>query len=439
MTGTSPSLREAFHVWLRVALLSFGGPAGQIAVMHRIVVEEKRWVDEQRFMHALNFCMLLPGPEAQQLATYLGWLLHGVRGGLIAGILFILPGFIAILALSFLYAYLLDVALVAALFFGLKAAVLALVLLAVKKIAGKALVTRPLAVIAALSFIAIAVLDLPFPLIIAAAAGTGWWWSKQRPAWLGSSLLPDDSWRPKPASKMKTLRVLLIGCVVWMLPLTLLLPTLGPDHVLVSEALFFSKVAVVTFGGAYSVLAYIAQQAVDVYQWLLPGEMLDGLGMAESTPGPLIQVVQFVGFMAAFRDAAPFSAPVAALLGSLVTTWMVFVPCFVFVFAGAPYVEQLRHNLAIAGALRGITAAVLGVITSLALWFCSHVLFAQHQDFSLVGIKLGLPLISSVQWPSLALLAFALFCLLKLQWGIGRVLLISVLAGVALFLVGVAG
>lgn len=439
MTDSSPSLRDAFHVWLRVALLSFGGPAGQIAVMHRIVVEEKRWVDEQRFMHALNFCMLLPGPEAQQLATYLGWLLHGVRGGLIAGILFILPGFIAILALSFLYAYLLDIALVAALFFGLKAAVLALVLLAVKKIAGKALITRPLAVIAALSFVAIAVLDLPFPAIIATAAATGWWWSRQRPAWLGDALVPADSWRSESASTMKTLRVLLIGCAIWALPLMLLLPTLGKDHVLVSEALFFSKVAVVTFGGAYSVLAYIAQQAVDVYQWLLPGEMLDGLGMAESTPGPLIQVVQFVGFMAAFRDAAPFSAPIAALLGSLVTTWAIFVPCFIFVFAGAPHVERLRHNFAIAGALRGITAAVLGVIASLALWFCSHVLFTRHEEVSLAGLNLSLPSLPSIQWASLGLLAIALFCLLKLQWGIGRVLIISVLAGGLLSLTGLAG
>jgi chromate transporter len=434
MTDSSPSLRDAFHVWLRVALLSFGGPAGQIAVMYRIVVEEKRWVDEQRFMHALNFCMLLPGPEAQQLATYLGWLLHGVRGGLIAGILFILPGFIAILALSFLYAYLLDVALVTALFFGLKAAVLALVLLAVKKIAGKALVTRQLGVIAALSFIAIAVLDLPFPLIIASAAFTGWLWSKQRLSWLGSSLVPADSWHSEPVSMMKSLRVLLIGCIIWALPLMLLLPTLGKDHVLVSEALFFSKVAVVTFGGAYSVLAYIAQQAVDVYQWLLPGEMLDGLGMAESTPGPLIQVVQFVGFMAAFRDAAPFSAPVAGLLGSLITTWMVFVPCFIFVFTGAPYVEQLRNNVAIAGALRGITAAVLGVIASLALWFCSHVLFAEHVLISFAGIGLNLPRPESVDFLSLGLLAGALFALLKLDWGIGRTLVMTVIIGGGLHL-----
>jgi len=426
-------------VWLRVALLSFGGPAGQIAVMHRIVVEEKQWVDEQRFMHALNFCMLLPGPEAQQLATYLGWLLNGVRGGLVAGILFIVPGFIAILALSFLYAYWLDVSLVAALFFGLKAAVLALVLLAVKKMAGKALITWPLGVMALFSFVAIAVFGLPFPLIIVAAAITGYLWSKQRPHWLGDGLVPADAWRPESVGKGQALRVLIIGALIWALPLLLMLPTLGQDHVLVTEALFFSKVAVVTFGGAYAVLAYIAQQAVDVYQWLLPGEMLDGLGMAESTPGPLMQVVQFVGFMAAFRDAAPFSPPVAALLGSLVTTWMVFVPCFIFVFAGAPHVERLRHNIAIAGALRGITAAVLGVIASLALWFCSHVLFARHQDFSFAGVDLNLPIPASLQWPSLALLAVALFCLLKLQWGIGRVLSISVLAGVSLFLAGITG
>ena len=429
-----PTLQQAFIVWLRVALLSFGGPAAQIAVMHRIVVEEKRWIDEPRFMHALNFCMLLPGPEAQQLATYLGWLLHGVRGGLIAGILFILPGFFAILALSFLYAYLLDVSLVAALFFGLKAAVLALVLLAVKKIASKALMTRSLVAIAAVSFIAIAVVDVPFPLIIGAAAFTGYLWSKQRPAWLGDALMPADSWRPNSVSMISTVRVLVIGCVIWVLPLMLMLPILGSDHVLVTEALFFSKVAVVTFGGAYSVLAYIAQQAVDVYQWLLPGEMLDGLGMAESTPGPLIQVVQFVGFMAAFRDAAPFSPPMAALLGSLVTTWAVFVPCFIFVFAGAPHVERLRHNVAIAGALRGITAAVVGVIASLALWFASHVLFAEHKLMDVAGFSLSLPSPESINPASLSLLAAALFTLIKLNWGVGRVLLVTVAVGAALHL-----
>ncbi|MCC1496198.1 chromate efflux transporter [Alcanivorax sp. 1008] len=429
---TKPTLQQAVTVWVRVALLSFGGPAAQIAVMHRIVVEEKRWVDEPRFMHALNFCMLLPGPEAQQLATYLGWLMHGVRGGLIAGTLFILPGFLAILALSFLYAYLLDVSLVAALFFGLKAAVLALVLLAVKKIASKALITRPLAVICAVSFIAIAIFDVPFPLIIAAAASVGYLWTKQRPTWLGDTLLPAGGLRPQAVSMISTLRVLLIGCFIWVLPLMLMLPMLGSDHVLITEALFFSKVAVVTFGGAYSVLAYIAQQAVDVYQWLLPGEMLDGLGMAESTPGPLIQVVQFVGFMAAFRDAAPFSPPVAAVLGSLVTTWAVFVPCFVFVFAGAPHIERLRHNMAIAGALRGITAAVVGVIASLSLWFASHVLFAEHRVVNFAGAGLSLPIPASMDFVSLSLLAGALLALLKLNWGIGRVLIGTVAAGAGL-------
>ena len=231
-----------------------------------------------------------------------------------------------------------------------------------------------------------------------------------------------------------TLRVLVIGCAIWVLPLLVMWPTLGADHVLVTEALFFSKVAVVTFGGAYSVLAYIAQQAVDVYQWLLPGEMLDGLGMAESTPGPLIQVVQFVGFMAAFRDAAPFSAPVAAVLGSLVTTWAVFVPCFIFVFAGAPHVEKLRHNRAIAGALRGITAAVLGVIASLALWFASHVLFASHVPTNVAGIILNLPVAESINLLSLILLAGALFALTRLKWGVGRLLLVTVITGGGLHL-----
>jgi len=363
MTGSSPSLRDAFHVWLRVALLSFGGPAGQIAVMHRIVVEEKRWVDEQRFMHALNFCMLLPGPEAQQLATYLGWLLHGVRGGLIAGILFILPGFFAILALSFLYAYLLDVALVAALFFGLKAAVLALVLLAVKKIAGKALITRPLAAIAAISFVAIAVLDLPFPLIIAATALTGWWWSKQRPAWLGSSLAPADSWRPESVSMAGTLRVAVIGCAIWVLPLLLMWPTLGSDHVLVSEALFFSKVAVVTFGGAYSVLAYMTQSVVQDYGWITTQQMIDALGLAETTPGPLILVTEFVALLAGFAQSGVSGAIAAGVLA----LWVTFTPCFLWIFLAGPYLDRIAGNPRLSAALRAITAAVVGVIANLSV------------------------------------------------------------------------
>ncbi|MFN3713531.1 MAG: chromate efflux transporter [Alcanivoracaceae bacterium] len=427
-----PTFAEAFRVWLRVALLSFGGPAGQIAVMHRILVEEKRWVDEPRFMHALNFCMLLPGPEAQQLATYLGWLLHGVRGGLMAGLLFILPGFIAILALSFLYAYLLDVSLVAALFFGLKAAVLALVLMAVKKIASKALLTPSLMLLSALSFAAIALLSLPFPLIITLAAATGWTLSRLAPARLGPALVPQDNCQSAPVSAGRTVRTVVTGIVIWMLPMMLILPTLGTDHVLAQEGWFFSKMAVVTFGGAYSVLAYIAQQAVEVHQWLLPGEMLDGLGMAESTPGPLIQVVQFVGFLAAFRDAAPFSAPVAATLGAIVTTWMTFAPCFLFVFAGAPYMERLRHNQAIAGALRGITAAVVGVMASLALWLASHVLFASHRPTAVAGLTLNLPQADSLNLLALALFAGALVALQILQWGLGRVLVVTVLLGAAL-------
>jgi chromate transporter len=431
---SQPTITEAFHVWLRVALLSFGGPAGQIAVMHRILVEEKRWVDEARFMHALNFCMLLPGPEAQQLATYLGWLLNGVRGGLLAGLLFILPGFVAILALSFLYAYLLDVSLVAALFFGLKAAVLALVLMALKKIAGKALLTPSLVVIAAFSFAGLALLSLPFPLVIVLAAATGWMLSRFAPARLGPALVPQDQWVSAPVPVSRTLKTLMMGIVIWMLPMLVILPTLGGDHVLAQEGWFFSKMALVTFGGAYSVLAYMAQQAVEVYQWLLPGEMLDGLGMAESTPGPLIQVVQFVGFLAAFRDAAPFSPPLAATLGAVVTTWMTFAPCFVFVFAGAPHMERLRHHQAIAGALRGITAAVVGVMASLALWFASHVLFSAHRPVELAGLTLNLPLMHSVNLLSVGLFGGALLALQWLQWGIGRVLLVTVMAGVGLHL-----
>ncbi|QTF92876.1 chromate efflux transporter, partial [Halomonas sp. BM-2019] len=378
-TPHSVPFREAVMVWLRVAMLSFGGPAGQIAVMHRILVEEKQWIGEKRFLHALNYCMMLPGPEAQQLAIYIGWLMHRTRGGLVAGSLFVLPGFIAILALSYLYATLGNVGLVEGLFFGLKAAVLAVVLHAVVRIGKRALRNRMMIGLAAAAFVAIFFLEIAFPLIILGAALIGFWGGRRgltafqagsgghgedggqglsdRDSLLGEGLpahaRPNRSW---------SLRVSAIFLLLWLTPVALLLVTLGGDNVFSQIATFFSKMAVVTFGGAYAVLGYVTQEAVQHYGWLAPGEMLDGLGMAETTPGPLIQVVQFVGFMGAYREAIGLDPMLAATLAAVLTTWVTFVPCFLWIFLGAPYVERLRDNRALSAALSAITAAVVGVI-----------------------------------------------------------------------------
>ncbi|MEX2516915.1 MAG: chromate efflux transporter, partial [Gammaproteobacteria bacterium] len=382
---TVVSYSEALRVWIRIALLSFGGPAAQIAVMHRILVDEKRWISESRFLHALNYCMLLPGPEAMQLATYVGWLLHGTRGGLTAGLLFILPGFVAILVLSLLYAVYGQLALVEALFFGLKAAVLAIVLQALLSLGKKTLAGWPERLIALAAFIAIFFFVVPFPLIILTAAVLGWLGLRQRvrreqadaTASRGDAYPPTLTVKPTP---LRAIRLISVFALLWFGPLLWIAAQLGTDSVYFQEGWFFSKAAVVTFGGAYAVLAYIAQQAVDVYGWLAPGEMLDGLGMAETTPGPLIQVVQFVGFMGAYRLPGELNPLVAGTFGAILTTWVTFVPCFLWIFLGAPYVEALRGNQALSAALRGITAAVVGVILNLALWFALHVLFADLDE-----------------------------------------------------------
>ena len=373
------SLREAFWVWLRVAALSFGGPAGQIAVMHRILVEEKRWISEERFLHALNYCMLLPGPEAQQLATYIGWLMHRTLGGIMAGGLFIVPGVISIMALSYVYAGWGNVPIVAALFFGLKAAVLAIVIEAVVRIGKRSLKNQALIGLAAAAFIGIFFFDVPFPIIVFGAAligfiaqtmgvtlfqgGGGHGPGKKGGEAVVDSLLGDqlpDHARPTVARALKSSSVWL---ALWLIPVVALLATFGGDNVFSQIAIFFSKMAMVTFGGAYAVLAYVAQQAVENYHWLKPGEMLDGLGMAETTPGPLIMVLQFVGFMAAFRDPGGLSPMLAGTLGGLLATWVTFTPCFLWIFLGAPFVEQLRGNKSVNAALSALTAAVVGVIS----------------------------------------------------------------------------
>ncbi|PQA85858.1 chromate efflux transporter [Hyphococcus luteus] len=445
--GRSVSFGEAFRVWLRVAALSFGGPAGQIAVMHRILVDEKKWISESRFLHALNYCMLLPGPEAQQLATYIGWLLHRTAGGLVAGTLFVLPGFISILILSVLYAGYQELAFVQAIFFGVKAAVLAVVVEAVLRIGKRVLKNSYMYAIAAAAFIGIFFLDAPFPLIVIGAALIGFLGErfdpdkfvviKEREAKGNSeepavdSMLADgraDHTRPTLG---RAVRVAGVWLSLWFAPLIVIAAVLGPDDVFTRIGLFFSKLAVVTFGGAYAVLAYMAQEAVQNYGWLAPGEMLDGLGMAETTPGPLIQVVQFVAFMGAFREATGLDPFTAGMLASVLATWVTFTPCFLWIFLGAPYVEQLRGNQSLSAALSAITAAVVGVVLNLAVWFSLHVVFAEVAVFRAYGLRLQIPAIETIDIASLVLAAGALIAMLRFHAGMIPVLGVSAALGVA--------
>jgi chromate transporter len=446
-----PSFGEAVRVWTRVAALSFGGPAGQIAVMHRILVEEKRWVGEDRFLHALNYCMLLPGPEAQQLAVYVGWLLHKTKGGLVAGLLFVLPGFISIMALSWIYTAYGNVGLVQALFFGLKAAVLAIVLEAVARIGRRALKNEVMVGIAAAAFVAIFVFDVPFPVIIVAAGATGFFAGRagisaflagggHGPAKGGAFLADVDSALGESVPEHATpnaawaLRIAAVFLMLWLAPVAGLLVALGPDHVFTHIAVFFSKMAVVTFGGAYAVLAYVAQQAVETYGWLSPGEMLDGLGLAETTPGPLIMVTQFVGFLGAFRDPGSLNPFVAGTLGGILTTWVTFVPCFLWIFLGAPFIEGLRRNQALSAALGTITAAVVGVILNLAVWFGLHVLFARVVEFRGFGASLDLPVLASINPFALVLTLAAMVAVFWFKVGMIPTFLACSGAGVAWFL-----
>jgi len=355
------------RVWLKIGCLGFGGPAGQIALMHRVLVDEKKWVEESRYLHALNFCMLLPGPEAQKLATYVGWLLHGVRGGLAAGILFVLPGALVMLGVSLLYVLGRGIPAVEGALFGIKAAVLVIVVEALLRIGRRALKGRLLMGIAALAFIGIFFLDLPFPLIVALAAAAGFFTS-----------LRSEKPEPAPPGRWtQAARYAAVGTALWLAPILLVLATLGSSHVLSEIAAFFSKLALVSFGGAYALLAYMAQQAVENYQWMTAPEMVDGLGLAETLPGPLIKVTQFVGFLAAWRDPAPFSPLGAGVLGAALTTWVTFALPMMLIFVGAPFIEQLRSNQRLSGALAAVTAAVVGVILNLTIWFALHVLFAR--------------------------------------------------------------
>ena len=401
-------------VWLKIGCINFGGPAGQIALMHRVVVDERKWVDESRFLHALNFCMLLPGPEAQKLATYLGWLLHGVRGGLSAGILFILPGAFVMLGLSLLYALGRGISVIDGALFGIKAAVLVIVIEALVRIGKRALKTPLLLSLAAAAFVGIFFLALPFPLIIAAAALIGYVVARRAPDQLGLTGKTGDVVPPAKDRWRQFTLAAVIGLLVWWAPVALAAAVFGPKHVLVSVGMFFSKLAVVSFGGAYALLAYMAQEAVQTYGWMTAPEMVDGLGLAETTPGPLILVTQFVGFLAAYRDAAPFSPVTAGVLGAVMTTWVTFVPSMLWIFAGAPFVEPLRANKQLSGALAAITAAVVGVILNLSVWFALHVLFGKVTEMHAGPLRwyafdpLALDLRAAVLAALAAVLAFGL-------------------------------
>src|SRR5215203_565007 len=450
--GHGVSLREAFWVWARVAVLSFGGPAGQIAVMHKILVEEKRWVSESRFLHALNYCMLLPGPEAQQLATYVGWLMHRTLGGVIAGMLFVLPGVIAIMTLSWIYALYGKVGIVSALFFGLKAAVLAVVLEAVVRIGKKSLKNNVMVGIAAAAFLAIFFLKVPFPIIILMAGvigfiggragsrvfdvGGGHGPAAGKSAGVVDALLGDELPPHARPTVAKSLRVATVWLALWLIPVFAIIATLGEANVFSQIAIFFSKMAMVTFGGAYAVLAYVAQQAVENYQWLHPGEMLDGLGMAETTPGPLIMVLQFVGFMGAFRDPGSLSPLMAGTLGGLLATWVTFTPCFLWIFLGAPFIETLRGNKPLTGALSAITAAVVGVVLNLAIWFAIHTIFAEVQPVAFGPVAFDAPVLSSVNWWALLLSAAAVVAMFRFKVGMIPTIAACSAGGLALYLAG---
>jgi len=445
--GITIPFREAVKVWARIAALSFGGPAGQIAVMHRILVEEKRWIGEHRFLHALNYCMLLPGPEAQQLAVYIGWLLHKTKGGMVAGLLFILPGFLSILVLSYMYVALGHLDAIVGLFFGLKAAVLAIVMQAVVRIGKRALKNRVMIGIAVVAFLAIFVFDVPFPLIVIGAGVAGYLGGRagsplfrvggghgagKGPVFEDAESLLGEA---TPSHAMPNMRwsLSISGALLalWLVPVLALILFLGTENTFSQIAVFFSQMAVVTFGGAYAVLAYVAQEAVQNYGWLMPGEMLDGLGMAETTPGPLIMVVQFVGFLGAYRDPGILHPMLAATLGAVLTTWVTFIPCFLWIFLGAPFIEQLRGNVALTGALSAVTAAVVGVIANLAVWFAVHALFGEIAVWRGLGMSLDVPVWTSIDPAALVLTVAAVVAVFRFNIGTLWVLGACAVAGIA--------
>ncbi|HJV05218.1 MAG TPA: chromate efflux transporter [Actinomycetota bacterium] len=439
--------REAARFWVKLGFINFGGPTGQIAIMHDHIVGRRRWISDHRFLHALNYCMLLPGPEAQQLAIYIGWLLHKVRGGLVAGIAFILPAFFLMLGLSYVYAVHGDVSVVAGIFSGLQAAVVGIVAAAIIRIGRTAVRNWALAIVAGTAFVAIFVLQLPFPLIVAGAAGAGFLGGRLSPRLFvpmgetapgGALAIGDEG--PGPAHTQvdagRAVRVVLVGVAVWILPLVAVALAPGSPDILGEEAFFFSKAAVVTFGGAYAALAYVNQAAVQQYGWLLPGQMVTGLGLAESTPGPLILVVEFVGFLGAYRNPGGLDPVVAGVLGATVTTWATFAPCFLWIFLGAPYIERLRGNRSLAAALSGVTAAVVGVILNLAVVFAVHTLFDRVESVGVLGGAIPWPVPSSVDPFAVTIAAASFVALWRLRLGILWVVGASAAAGLVRVLLG---
>jgi chromate transporter len=448
MTAVMPQrdvvpFRQAVKAWFLISLQTFGGPAGQIAVMQRHLVDERRWIGQNRFLHALNYCMLLPGPEAQQLAIYVGWLLNGLRGGLVAGTLFVLPGVAALLALSAIYVGFGDTTVVAGLFAGLAPAVVAVVVQAVWRVGSRALNNPVLIGFAVVAFLALAAFAVPFPIVVAAAAAAGWALHRWRPAWISTAgahsgakdgpapLIPDDALHHDQPSLPRAIRILVVGLGVWLVPVALVAAWTGVGSVFTQQGLFFSGTAVVTFGGAYAVLAFVAQRAVEHYAWLSAGDMVRGLALAESTPGPLIMVVQFVAFLGAYHQPGTLDPWVAGVLASLLTTWVTFVPCFLFILLGAPYVERLRGNRALSAALTGITAAVVGVIANLGLYFAVHTFFTTSHPVTAGPLHLEVPDVGSVRPVPVAIAVIAAVLIFRLRWSVLRVLGVSAVLGLA--------
>ena len=447
-TGHGIPFRTAVRAWFVISLQTFGGPAGQIAVMQRTLVDEKRWIGQQRFLHALNYCMLLPGPEAQQLATYVGWLLHGTAGGLVAGGLFVLPGVVTLLVLSAVYVGFGSTVVVTALFAGLAPAVLAIVAQAVVRVAGRALTSPALVAVAVGSFLALALFAVPFPVVVAVAGFVGWALARWRPEALDgrreavvaadgpSPVISDEVLHTEPPSTRRTLRLLLVGILAWGVPVAAFALLTGTGSVFTEQGLFFSGTAVVTFGGAYAVLAYVAQQAVQVHGWLAPGEMVRGLALAETTPGPLIMVVQFVAFLGAYRDPGELDPWVAAVLASLLVTWVTFVPSFLFVLLGAPYMERLRGNRSLSAALTGITAAVVGVIANLAVYFAVHTLFSGTRALAWGPVTLVAPDLGTLRPVAVGIAVVAAVLIFARGWPVLRVLGCCAVLGLAAGLAG---
>ncbi len=433
---TSPSLVDLTRLFGKIGLISFGGPAGQIALMHEEVVEKHKWVAEDDYLQALNFCHLLPGPEAQQLAAWIGWRLHGTLGGLIAGLLFVLPGALVMLGLSALYVLAWQISWLAGLFLGIKAAVLAIVAQALIRIAGRALNSRAKQALAMVAFVLLFLFNAPFPLIIVGAGLIGAWLAKTNPN--SMKLKPAIAGLDTPQKSIlpHILKTCLIWGCIWAAPMALIYATLGPDHVLWNVGAFFSQLAVVTFGGAYAVLAYMAQEAVTGFGWLNAGEMADGLGLAETTPGPLILVTQFTGFLAGFRAPDPFGPWTAGILAATLTTWVTFAPCFLWIFALAPAMERLRSVVWLQGSLAAITAAVVGVIANLSVWFALHVLFAKVSELPLGPARLYWPELISFDWRAAAIALLSAFLLFPLKWNILKVLAAAMVAALLLRALG---